>query len=75
MWVRADNRIKASKLIHQFLNKAKQTAGDAYLLWRLKQLIAAGEIDAQGELRGMKDFEIKTKAGAPIGDAATIAAT
>jgi hypothetical protein len=67
--------IKASKLIHQFLNKAKQTAGDAYLLWRLKQLIAAGEIDAQGELRGMKDFEIKTKAGAPIGDAATIAAT
>jgi len=54
--------IKASKLIHQFLGKAKQTTGDAYLLWRLKQLIAAGEIEAQGELKGMKDFEIKGKA-------------
>jgi hypothetical protein len=57
--------IKASKLIHQFLGKAKQTTGDAYLLWRLKQLIAAGELDAQGELKGMKDFEIKSKASTP----------
>jgi len=57
--------IKASKLIHQFLNKAKQTTGDAYMLWRLKQLIAAGEVEAQGEIRGMKDFEIKTKAAVP----------
>jgi len=45
--------------------------GDAYLLWRLKQLIAAGELDAQGELKGMKDFEIKAKAGAPVGETAT----
>lgn len=57
--------IKASKLIHQFLNKGKQTTGDAYILWRLKQLIAAGELEAQGEIRGMKDFEIKTKAAVP----------
>lgn len=60
--------IKANKLIHQFLGKARQTTGDAYLLWRLKQLIAAGELDAQGELKGMKDFEIKAKAGAPVGE-------
>ena len=53
---------KASKLIHQFLAKAKNTTGDAYLLWRLKHLIAGGEIDVQGELKGMKDFEIKSKA-------------
>jgi hypothetical protein len=53
--------IKANKLITQFLNKAKQTTGDAYILWRLKQLIAAGELDAQGELKGMRDFEIKAK--------------
>lgn len=58
--------VKASKLIHQFLGKAKQTTGDAYLLWRIKQLIASGEIDAQGEIKGMKDFEIKAKAGAPV---------
>jgi Protein of unknown function/Domain of unknown function (DUF1835) len=53
--------IKANKLIHQFLTKGKHTTGDAFLLWRLKQLIAAGEIDVQGELKGMKDFEIKAK--------------
>jgi len=58
--------IKASRLIHQFLNKAKQTTGDAYMLWRLKQLIAAGEVEAQGEIRGMKDFEIKSKAAVPM---------
>jgi hypothetical protein len=54
--------VKAARLIHQFLTKAKETTGDAYLLWRIKHLIAAGEIEAQGELKGMKDFEIKAKA-------------
>ncbi len=53
--------IKVSKLINQFLSKGKQTTGDGYILWRIKQLIAAGEIDVQGEPRGMKDFEIKGK--------------
>jgi hypothetical protein len=52
---------KASKVIHQFLNKNKQTTGDAYVLWRLKQLLAAGGYDIQGELKGMKDFEVKGK--------------
>jgi hypothetical protein len=60
--------IKASKLIHQFIGKAKQTTGDAYLLWRIKQLVAAGELDVQGELKGMKDFEIKSKSMAPVGE-------
>ena len=58
--------IKASKLIGQFLNKAKQTTGDVYLLWRIKQLVAAGELDVQGELKGMKDFEIKAKVPATV---------
>lgn len=57
--------IKVSKLIGQFLSKARQTTGDAYMLWRIKQLVAAGELDMQGELKGMKDFEIKGKAAAP----------
>lgn len=61
--------IKANKLIHQFLSKASQTTGDAYLLWRIKQLAAAGELDVQGELKGMKDFEIKAKS-APIAEPA-----
>lgn len=57
--------VKVSKLIGQFLSKAKQTTGDAYILWRIKQLIAAGELDVQGEPKGMKDFEIKSKTAAP----------
>ena len=55
--------IKASKLIHQFLTKAAHTTGDAYLLWRLKEIVAGGGLDIQGELKNMKDFEIKS--GAP----------
>lgn len=58
--------IKASKLIGQFLNKAKQTTGDAYLLWRIKKMVAAGEVDVQGEMKGMRDFEIKGKNGMPV---------
>jgi hypothetical protein len=55
---------KASKLIHQFLAKAKNTTGDAYLLWRLKGLIGSGLVDVQGEPKKMKDFEIKAKSAA-----------
>lgn len=53
---------KASRIIHQFLHKNKQTIGDAYLLWRLKALLATGEWDVQGEVKNMKEFEVKTKA-------------
>ena len=52
---------KAHKVIGHVLNKSRQTTGDAYLLWRIKELIAEGKIDAQGEIRNMKDFEIKQK--------------
>lgn len=56
---------KASRIIHNFLNKNKQTTGDAYLLWRLKGLLADGAYDVQGELKGMKDFEVKSKSAQP----------
>ncbi|MEP6748091.1 MAG: DUF1835 domain-containing protein [Bacteroidota bacterium] len=55
---------KASKLINQFLSKAKNTTGDAYLLWRLKGMIAGGLLDVQGETKKMKDFEVKAKSAA-----------
>jgi len=54
---------KASKVIHQYLNKAKHTTGDAFLLWRLKFLLQSELYDVQGEVRNMKEFEIKKKAG------------
>jgi len=53
--------IKVSKLISGFLHKAAHTTGDAYLLWRIKKMIANGKLDAQGELKNMKDFEVKTR--------------
>ncbi|WP_315824767.1 DUF3658 domain-containing protein [Paraflavitalea speifideaquila] len=52
---------KASRIIHQFLHKNKQTTGDAYILWRIKTLLAAGEFDVQGEVKNMKEFEVKNK--------------
>ena len=57
---------KVSRLMHSFLAKAKETTGDAFLLWRLKAMINAGRLDTQGEIRGMKDFEVKTKENIPI---------
>ena len=56
---------KASKLINQFLHKAKETTGDGYLLWRLKQLLQAGIFDVQGDVKAMRDFEVKQKAATP----------
>ena len=50
---------KASRLIREFLAKGKDTTGDAYLLWRLKLIIGSGRLDAQGDLKKMKDFEVK----------------
>lgn len=56
---------KGSKIIYNFLHKNKNTTGDAYMLWRLKLLLAGGEYDINGELKGMKDFEVKAKAVQP----------
>ncbi|MGN6490692.1 MAG: DUF1835 domain-containing protein [Agriterribacter sp.] len=54
---------KASKIISHFLSKNKHTTGDMYLLWRLKLLIAGGDYNVQGEVKNMKDFEVKTPVG------------
>ena len=53
---------KASKIIHNFLAKAKHTTGDMYLLWRLKTMIAQDLVDVQGKVGAMKEFEVKLKA-------------
>lgn len=53
---------KASKIIHTHLTKAKHTTGDAYLLWRLKTMIAMDMFDVQGNPGKMKEFEVKLKA-------------
>lgn len=55
-----DNQ-KASRVIHLFLTKNKESTGDAFLLWRLKYIIENEGYEVQGELKGMRDFEIKKR--------------
>lgn len=55
---------KCTKVINQFQQKAKHTTGDAYLLWRIKTLIAQNLLEAQGKMNAMKDFEIRLKSSA-----------
>lgn len=53
---------KASKIIHSFLAKHKETTGDAFLLWRLKNIIGNNErYEVSGKVGAMKDFEIKKR--------------
>jgi hypothetical protein len=53
---------KVSKIIHQFLSKAKHTTGDMFLLWRIKKMLEMELVDVQGKVGNMKDFEVKWKA-------------
>lgn len=61
--------VKASKFFLQYYSKAKDTTGDAYLLWRLKKLIEDGKVEMQGNLLNMKEFEVRI-AGVPEEQAA-----
>ena len=52
---------KAHKIISAFYHKAKHTTGDMFLLWRLKQIQQSDNYEVQGNIKGMKDFEIRKK--------------
>jgi hypothetical protein len=52
---------KASKVIHQYLSKAKHLTGDLFLLWRIRTMIAEEQILSQGKTDSMKDLEICLK--------------
>ena len=50
---------KVNKLFHQYYNKVKDTTGDAFLIWRLNQLIREGKVDMQGDTKSMKEYEVR----------------
>ena len=52
---------KGNKIINNYSSKAKQPVSEAYLLWRLKEIISTDVYDVQGKVGNMKDFEIKYK--------------
>ncbi len=50
---------KVSKLFQQYYSKVKDTTGDAYLLWRINQMIEEGKVEMQGNRQNMKEFEVR----------------
>jgi hypothetical protein len=51
---------KASRVLSNILHRMKIKTGDVFIMWRMKELIAAGKIEAMGELaKGWKDFDVK----------------
>jgi hypothetical protein len=40
---------KISRILHQFLSKSSLRTGEAFLTWRLQQLVSDGQMERQGE--------------------------
>ena len=55
----------AHKIIGAFLHKAPHKTGGAFLMWRVKLILTSGVYDVHGEMKKMKDFEIKLKVAQP----------
>lgn len=51
---------KASRVLQNTLNRMKIKTGDVFLMWRIKELIAAGRIVTEGDInRDWKAFDVK----------------
>ena len=50
---------KASKVVGLVTGKLKYPVMDQFLGWRLKELIRQGKLESRGELKTIKDFEVK----------------
>jgi hypothetical protein len=63
---------KLSKVISNVLNKMKIKTGDAFLVWRIREMQAAGKLETTGDwAKGWKDLGIKlagveTKSTEPV---------
>ena len=51
---------KATRVLSNTLHRMKIKTGDVFLMWRMKQLIAAGKIDTMGNVDGgWKEFDVR----------------
>ena len=51
---------KASRVLTNTLHRMKIKTGDIFIMWRMKQLITAGRIEALGDtVKGWKEFDVK----------------
>ena len=56
---------KLQKVLHNVISKMKIKTGDAFLVWRIRELINQGKLEAQGDwIKGWKEIMIKS-ASAP----------
>ena len=54
---------KPTKIFQQYFSKSKEITGDAFLLWRMKVMVEGGILELQGDLKSMKDFQVKLPGG------------
>jgi hypothetical protein len=50
---------KATKIINNYSSKAKHTTGDAFLMWRLKEMVTLSDLESQNNSGKIKDWEFK----------------
>ena len=51
---------KANRALTNTLHRMKIKTGDVFLMWRMKELIAAGKIEVMGDTgKGWKDFDVR----------------
>lgn len=51
--------IKPFKVFTRFFSKEKETTGDMFLLWRIKQMLPESGWEVRGDIKGMKEFEVR----------------
>lgn len=57
---------RAFRITAHTIHRSKHYVGEDYLLWRLKELVAAEKLDCRGELKAGKDFEVKIKSAEAV---------
>ncbi|MEJ0106222.1 MAG: DUF1835 domain-containing protein [Bacteroidota bacterium] len=51
---------KANRVLTNTLHRMKIKTGDIFIMWRMKQLIAGGKVEALGDVnKGWKEFDVK----------------
>ncbi|SDC17113.1 DUF1835 domain-containing protein [Niabella drilacis] len=51
---------KATRVLSNTLNRMKIKTGDIFIMWRLKELVAAGKIQAEGDIdKDWKSFDVR----------------
>ena len=50
---------KSWRVLSNTINRMKIKTGDVFIMWRMKQLIAAGKIEVTGETKTWKDFDVR----------------